>query len=83
MKTLRVLENHKHNTYVSDLFSSICAQKEKGAGLFDLVFIFALGKNPFHDQGRRQQHFLNSVKCVLLEIIFTLFLKSMPKLLES
>lgn len=69
--------------YVSDLFSSVCAQKEKGVWLFDLVFIFPLGKNPFHDQERGQQRFLNSVKCVLLEIIFTLFLKSMPKLLES
>ncbi|KAK4830990.1 hypothetical protein QYF61_014561 [Mycteria americana] len=32
-------------------------------------------KNLFHDQGRRQQCFYNSVKCLLLEMIFTLFLK--------
>ncbi|XP_014104509.1 PREDICTED: uncharacterized protein LOC106628036 isoform X2 [Pseudopodoces humilis] len=38
------------------------------------------GKNPFHDQGRRQ-HFYSPVKRLLLEMIFTLFLKSMPSLL--
>lgn len=48
----------------------------------NLFFIFPLGKNPFHDQGRRQQQY-NSVKCLLLEMIFTLFLKSMPNVLES
>ncbi|XP_054135629.1 uncharacterized protein LOC128938972 [Melozone crissalis] len=39
------------------------------------------GKNPFHDQGRRQQHFYSPEKCLLLEMIFTLFLKSTPSLL--
>ncbi|XP_068859870.1 collagen alpha-2(I) chain-like [Aphelocoma coerulescens] len=41
------------------------------------------GKNPFHDRGRRQQCFYSPAKCLLLEMIFTLFLKSMPSLLES
>ncbi|XP_039918677.1 uncharacterized protein LOC120752084 [Hirundo rustica] len=39
------------------------------------------GKNPFHDQGRRQPCFYSPAKRLLLEIIFTLFLKSMPSLL--
>ncbi|XP_068046480.1 uncharacterized protein [Anomalospiza imberbis] len=39
------------------------------------------GKNSFQDQGRRQQRFYSPEKCLLLEIIFTLFLKSMPNLL--
>ncbi|XP_077639282.1 uncharacterized protein LOC110469320 [Lonchura striata] len=39
------------------------------------------GKNPFNEQGRRQQRFYSPEKCLLLEMIFTLFLKSMPSLL--
>ncbi|CAN8211250.1 unnamed protein product [Coccothraustes coccothraustes] len=42
-----------------------------------------VSKNPFHDQGRRQQRFYSPEKCLLLEMIFTLFLKSMPSLLVS
>ncbi|XP_041569405.1 uncharacterized protein [Taeniopygia guttata] len=41
----------------------------------------AQAKNPFHEQGRRQQCFYSPEKCLLLEMIFTLFLKSMPSLL--
>ncbi|XP_041569400.1 uncharacterized protein [Taeniopygia guttata] len=43
----------------------------------------AQAKNPFHEQGRRQQCFYSPEKCLLLEMIFTLFLKSMPSLLVS
>lgn len=78
MWTLRVLKNHKQNILT---ISNAYAQDEEG--WVNLFFIFPLGKNPFHDQGRRQQRFYSPAKRLLLEMIFTLFLKSMPSLLVS
>lgn len=78
--TLRVLENHKQNILFL-MHSNAYAQDREG--WVNLFFIFPLGKNPFHEQGRRQQCFYSPEKCLLLEMIFTLFLKSMPSLLVS